>query len=259
MKIRKMKSSRSHASPGKPMGKGISDTQKEFDEEVRGKRVHVPRTLNESYYLELNAEQLERLELDDRKIMGDVPAKSKRILLVPQLWLSRVGNVVITACPSARPSTSLLGHTLSQLRDIGPKGRQQLHGNELVKWILSECIHNIDRPCMAGLDEPNFYYLGKALAFTYDKYREYLGRKGGLRKTDTEEEQGLVDKTILIQRRLAMIERITCHNKRRFGRPTRNVLLREKKVLKDKRTSQDKTPQDGKTLSNRSQVVMIES
>jgi hypothetical protein len=115
--------------------------------------VHVQRTLDESYYLGLDSEQLGRRNYDQVINQKKFKPKSKNILLVSQLWLWKIGNVVITAFPREEKykSSHLFDHALSLLRDVGSGARTGLASDQLVAWIFSECIHRLDYPCMARL------------------------------------------------------------------------------------------------------------
>ena len=140
----------------------------EFDLEQISKwstNVHVQRNLDMSYFVGLNTKQLKKRE---RKSLNEkLPALTNKHLLVPQLWLWPFENVVITASPREKPRKShLFDHTLSRLRDAGSVAREGMKSNHLAVWLLSECVHRLDHPCMADLREPFFSWLGNSIAET---------------------------------------------------------------------------------------------
>jgi hypothetical protein len=182
--------------------------------------VHVQRTLDETYYLGLDKKKLERRNYNE--ILNDekFSPKSKNILLVSQLWLWKIDNVVITAFPREMEykSSNLFDHTLSLLRDIGPKARMGLTSDQFVAWIVSECIHRLDYPCMADLEEPITYFLGKVVAVTLEEIEDYVDKKnGGLLKNDIEKEKLFIGQISAVRSKINMIK---------------NIVLRQEEVWK---------------------------
>ncbi|KAE9369116.1 hypothetical protein N431DRAFT_442814 [Stipitochalara longipes BDJ] len=181
--------------------------------------VHVQRTLDESYYLGLDSEQLERR--NSNKILEDDKFKpmSNNKLLVSQLWLWKINNVIITAFPREEKykSSNLLDHTLSLLRDIESDARKALTSDQLAAWIFSECIHRLDYPCMADLEEPILYFLGKVVAVTLDDVELYLRPKGGMQNIHIEEEKKYIEQISAARSKISMIK---------------NIVLRQEEVWK---------------------------
>ena len=139
--------------------------------------IHVQRTLDESYYLGLDSNEVKRR--DYSKILGDKKFRrtSENTLLVSQLWLWRFDNIVITAFPRGQEeyrSSHLFDHTLSVLRDMGFKARASLNSDHLMALILSECIHRLDYPCVADLEELILYSLGQVVSVTLDEVETYI-------------------------------------------------------------------------------------
>jgi hypothetical protein len=201
--------------------------------------VHMQRTLNESYYLGLNSEQLSQRY--GKHILDDFEVKSKNILLVSQLWLWKINNVVITAFPREGHRTShLFDYTLSQFREAGISARRELTSNQLVAWILSECIHRLDPPCMADLEEPVFYFLGKNVARIFDDVQRYMD-EAGMDKVHITKEKGFIDKINFIRAKLSMIK---------------NILLKQEEVWK---MCLEDSPTRVETTSNQDPVARINS
>jgi hypothetical protein len=89
---------------------------------------------------------------------------------------------------------------------VGSDARKGITSDQLGAWILSECIHRLDYPCLADLKEPILYYLGKVVAFTLDEVESYIGRKYGMR--DIEEEKKYIGQLNAARMKLAMIKNI---------------------------------------------------
>jgi hypothetical protein len=192
-------------------GERASHLQSKNEKRNATMNVHVQRTLNESYYLGLNGEQLEKRRLHDSDILNQekFSPMSDNILLVSQLWLLKIDNIVITAFPREEEykSSNLYDHTLSLLRDIGTDTRMQLTSDHFAAWVFSECIHRLDYPCIADLEEPILYFLGKVVAVTLAEVEEYL-KKDGLRNIHIEQEKKYIEQISVVRSKITMIKNI---------------------------------------------------
>jgi len=119
---------------------------------------------------------------------------------------------VITAFPRERyyKSSNLFDHTLSILRDIGSDARMGLDSDQFTAWIVSECIHRLDYPCMADLEEPIPYFLGKVVAVTLQEIELYVSKDkgGGLYKNDIEKEKLCIEQITAVRSKIKMIKNI---------------------------------------------------
>ncbi|KAF2102776.1 hypothetical protein NA57DRAFT_71761 [Rhizodiscina lignyota] len=142
--------------------------------------VHIPRTPDESYYRGLSHEQLSRRNRD--QVLSRVTEEEghESLLMVSQLWLWKIDHVILTAFPNSRneegPKSLLYDGIASLLEDLSEPVAVSLTHEQLTAWILSECINFIDRPHMAGLQEPVLIFFEKAVAKAADDVQKYTDR-----------------------------------------------------------------------------------
>lgn len=102
---------------------------------------------------------------------------------------------------------------LSQLRDARLNAYDVLDSNQLVTWIMSQAVRNIDRPCMAGLDQPVFHTLGEAVAGINERLMEHLKTPRGQYYSHLSEEKKMVSHIDHVRRRLVTLEYILSRQK----------------------------------------------
>jgi hypothetical protein len=107
------------------------------------------------------------------------PHPSQSIITVPQAWLWKVNNDVITCLPREITPENLLFTRMRhswRLVDTGDPDQINLppgHINLALGMFLSELINALDRPINAGLQEPIFSSFEKAISNLSDDVNEY--------------------------------------------------------------------------------------
>lgn len=175
--------------------------------------VHTSRTLDEFYYPGLSGDQLSRRN-DDQVVsrMAKDENKTERLLLVPQLWLWKLDNIIITAFPGH--SADACGSdefVVERLRSICEKFTD-LDSHLLTALILSEYIILLDHSHIAALQEPIFYTFEKAVANTFDKVQTYM-RKEGMENININKEKEFMHSINDIREELTMIRSVIVQQK----------------------------------------------
>jgi len=174
---------------------------------------HVPRTLDESYHLGLSVSQLATRNDDQVLSKAEGDEDKKCVLMVSQLWLWRIGKIILTACPDTRGANDtkslFVDHLVSEMNNLSPQIKQTVTSEQLTAWIMSECINFLDRPCMAGLQEPVLQTFEKAVANTFENVQDYMRQGGpGKNKMDIEVERRIIHDISDIRDELGMISNI---------------------------------------------------
>ena len=174
--------------------------------------VHVQRNLDMSYFVGLNTTQL---KMRERKTLSEkLHAITNEHLLIPQLWLWSFENVVITASPREKPRKShLFDHTLSRLRDAGSAAREGMKIDHLAVWLLSECVHRLDPPCMADRSDPFLSWLGNRIAETSDKVDQYMTNTS-IENMKIKTEQGYIETIGMLRGYLPKLKNIIIQQQR---------------------------------------------
>ena len=116
---------------------------------------HLERTLDEAYYPGISAEDLERRNEDQvvsrkRHTAAAPPDETAPILMVPQLWLWRMGNVVVSATSMTRDSKGP-SKKFSPRKDQYDAGwEHRLRTNDphfLMASLIAEQIEAFGREC----------------------------------------------------------------------------------------------------------------
>jgi Mg2+ and Co2+ transporter CorA len=148
--------------------------------------VHVPRTLDESYYPGLNDDQLSKRN-DDQVLtrVAQSERKPEKLLVISQLWLWKMDDIIITAVPDStwgegRSEASLLVRRVNDaiFSITGTNMLKAIRPDLYLVWILSESIQVIERPHMGGFHEPIFYTFEKAVAIIFDNVQIYMTEEG---------------------------------------------------------------------------------
>ncbi|PMD47078.1 hypothetical protein L207DRAFT_150585 [Hyaloscypha variabilis F] len=141
--------------------------------------IHLPRTLDE--YCN---QSLDPLTLDTRNKDQVVLRYQKEkanpwsegwlsIVTVPQAWLWKFGNVIMTALPS---DTNVVNPLLDQNMDNSwyiSCEAQSSNTEQVLGLFLSDLVDVLDRPAMAGLSEPIFNIFEKAIADLSERVDRY--------------------------------------------------------------------------------------
>lgn len=169
--------------------------------------MHVPRSLDESYFIGLSSEKLSRRNDDQVFSRGSAfEGDRKPILMVSQLWLWSYKNMVI----SAVPSVGMLVNPISKItqeweRNIHPG--QALSRLQLTALILSETINMVDLPRSRVLPEPIFYAFERAIAEITDEVSTYM-KEMDMDSIRIEEEKRFIHIVDDIREELSMIKDI---------------------------------------------------
>ncbi len=176
--------------------------------------IHLPRTLDESYYIGLSNSQLVDRNVDQVISRLEKNAEKQRLLMVSQLWLWKMDDIVVSACGSERkwvryweserdPQTFLL----DEFKDGSLYADQNFNSLQLTILIFSECINFLDRPNCAALEEPVFYIFERAIATLYDEVQSYMDQRA-IEKIQIKQEQDFFHQISDIRDELAMIKSI---------------------------------------------------
>jgi hypothetical protein len=191
--------------------KMFSSKHEDIIRKTKSMDIHIQRTLEESYYLGLNGAQLK--ELHEKQTKDESRLKPDKDVLISQLWLWRMGNVVITACPREAEyrASHLFEHTLSSIRKKCSSTRSQMDSAQLATTIFAECIHQLDYPCIAGLKEPILYRIGRVAAETLSDVIKYIDED--VDKSSIEKEMVFANRIDSASRELAMVKNIISRQK----------------------------------------------
>lgn len=187
------------------------DTCAEHFRHARLMNIHESRTLDESYYTGLGSEQLSERNKDQVVCRY---GKKRRLLMVSQLWLWKMGGRLISACGShPHVGNELHGKNADEdpgtipedpstipedpgtdpqkfLADEAPYGlwREKRHPTslQLTALIFSECVNYLNRPYCAGLEEPVFSIYERAVGTLDDQVGTYLKKPMGEIQLNTE-------------------------------------------------------------------------
>ncbi|KAJ4293306.1 hypothetical protein N0V90_008588 [Kalmusia sp. IMI 367209] len=194
---------------------------------IRSLNIHLPRTLDESYYLGMSAKQLQERNKDQVLSHDEEDAENKRVLMVSQLWLWRMDNIVVSACARKHAiGETIYGKNrvdepfLDKDLDWDPhtwamfnfqennlyKGRD-MSGLQITALVFSEFINSLDGPNYAGLQESVFHVFEKAVANVYDQVKSYM-KENTLDQIDIRKEMKFLHQITDIRDELAMIKNV---------------------------------------------------
>jgi hypothetical protein len=141
--------------------------------------IHLPLTLDEHCNPSLDPKTLDIRNKDQvvlryhqkKAAARNNADESLNVVTVPQAWLWKVNNVLITALPSDLPIENFfLDKMTSSLNWLdGPLDPEQALG-----LFLSDLVDALDRPFMAGLSEPIFSIFEKAITDLSEEVNNYI-------------------------------------------------------------------------------------
>ncbi|KAF2444439.1 hypothetical protein P171DRAFT_32759 [Karstenula rhodostoma CBS 690.94] len=194
---------------------------------IRSLNIHLPLTLDESYYLGMNSKQLRERNKDQVLSHDEEDTEKKRVLMVSQLWLWRMDDIVVSACEQKHVKGETIygkNHIDEPLRykDLGYdphlwamsnfqennlyKGKN-MSGLQIAALVFSEFVNHIDGPNYAGLKESVFQVFEKAVANVYDQVKGYMNETT-LEKISIKQEMKFIHDITDIRDELAMIKNV---------------------------------------------------
>lgn len=192
---------------------------------MRSLNIHLPLTLDESYYLGMNSEQLRERNRDQVLSHDEEDPEKKRVLMVSQLWLWRMDNIVVSACGRKH----VVGEIVYGKNGIDEPPRhkelefdpqtgamfnfqennlfkgENMSGLQIAALVFSEVVNHIDGPNYSGLKESIFHVFEKSVANVYDQVKSYMNETT-IQKISLEEEMKFVHAITGIRDELAMIK-----------------------------------------------------
>jgi Mg2+ and Co2+ transporter CorA len=166
--------------------------------------IHEPRTLDESYYIGLETD-----ELSERNKTQVVSQKSKKkhkdqpMLMVSQLWLWSVDNFCIMALPAESLGEGFYLTLKQQFDAMSQAAKEDINGLLLAAIIMSICINSIERPYNAGLEQSLFTLFEKEIAAVSEEVRRYMDK--GMETIHIEREREFIFNIHDVRDELAMI------------------------------------------------------
>jgi Mg2+ and Co2+ transporter CorA len=135
--------------------------------------------------------------------------KLKELLMVSQLWLWNIQDVCLTAFSSREMAlnNNLYDMQRMELYDASPEALIKLSGLQMTAFIISTCIHAVERPYSSGLEEPIFTTFDRAITGVSEKVRQYM-KDGGLDNINIEKEQQYIFEISDVRDELAMIRNV---------------------------------------------------
>jgi hypothetical protein len=109
-----------------------------------------------------------------------------KLIIIPQIWIWKIGKHVITASPAELPAKRWVGTAFGRMCErayakptpVKWDGIDYRSGQPspeaLVSLILSDCVDILDRPTMAGLPEPIFNVFEKSISKLSAQVKDYL-------------------------------------------------------------------------------------
>ncbi|KAF4632926.1 hypothetical protein G7Y89_g5196 [Cudoniella acicularis] len=139
--------------------------------------IHLPRTLDEYCYPSLDTPTLDIRNRDQVVIRYQEKSKSwseesPSVVTVPQAWLWKFDNVIMTALPSDIDVLNPLHTNMMQSWDMYRRFKN-VKPEEALGLFLSDLVDVLDRPAMAGLSEPIFNIFEKAIAGLSERVDKY--------------------------------------------------------------------------------------
>jgi len=131
-------------------------------------------------------------------------AKRLRLLMVQQVWVWKIGNVVITAFPKEiYESEKIFDGSLGDISALD----DSFIG---IGSLLSQLIGIINRPAMAGLSEPVLNTFENAIIEVSTELKEYMNNPTGTKVVDikVDREISFYDKILDIREELGMIKSV---------------------------------------------------
>jgi hypothetical protein len=173
-----------------------TDNKDDINQNLTLWNVHVPRTLDESYYVGLNAKELDRRNKSQViSKLANCTKEKKPLLAVSQVWLWRMDNFVIAALRDAAYGPAGKDERLepldclqSDLSDGCIHLDEDMSSRRLIALIMSEFINYLDRPHCAGFEEPIFFTFEKAITRTFADVQAYIRKKETKDQLDQEKQ-----------------------------------------------------------------------
>ena len=190
----------------------IVSAEVDFIKERPAASTYKSRSLDEAYYPGLNMHQLSTRNGDQViSRIALMEEKPQRVLFVPQLWIWKLDNVVVSALSSRGDN---IGDTVVTDRIGESWAKSNSHDTTLlVAMILSEYINLLDRPLLAYLQDPLFFTFEKAVALTFEEVQAYV-KEASMDSIKIDKEKDFMHKISDIREELVMIQSIVTQQRR---------------------------------------------